>query len=317
MAFYLEYNGYEEDKDKKSVSAFPLSSPVVGFPNALNYRTMGKVTSVKNQGSCGSCWAFSATAAYESALLLQNRGSYDLSEQFLLQCTPYSSCAGGYPQYAMAQMGSGMPTESAYRYYYGYYNYSGICSASNRVKAPRQLKRILHYTYLNDNQIKQILYTRGPVSVALYANSQFTSYSSGIFSQCPYYTWSVNHAVLLVGYTSAGHWIIKNSWGSSWGDNGYMIINKYRNCGIGLWVDAFDFGGTYSSVSGTEEEEEEDPADYLEYTVEMEDSAGDGWNGQILGVKQQGKIFSTFGEDFTSGNSKGPQKLKIKKNVKA
>ena len=73
----------------------------VALPEEFNYRDKGKVTPVRQQRSCGSCWSFVATGIYESALLIHNQGGYDLSEQRSLQCTRSSSCAGGYPKYAL------------------------------------------------------------------------------------------------------------------------------------------------------------------------------------------------------------------------
>lgn len=76
-----------------------------------------------------------------------------------------------------------------------------------------------------------------PIAVAMYANSAFMSYNSGIFTGCPDYATSkanVNHAVVVVGYDSNGNYIIKNSWGTSWGENGYATISKDFDCGIGF-----------------------------------------------------------------------------------
>ena len=78
--------------------------------------------------------------------------------------------------------------------------------------------------------------------MGLYANNAFDFYSSGVFSGCSTYTSSssINHAVLLIGYTPLGHWIVKNSWGLSWGNNGYIIINKDRDCGLKKYVDVVE-----------------------------------------------------------------------------
>ena len=89
-----------------------------------------------------------------------------------------------------------------------------------------------HYYSVSDDQLKEILYNYGPVSVGIYANFAFDYYSNGIFDGCPLFVWTLNHAVLLVGYTSEGNWIIKNSWGTNWGESGYMIVDKDRNCGL-------------------------------------------------------------------------------------
>lgn len=101
-----------------------------------------------------------------------------------------------------------------------------------------------HYSSLSNDQLKQILADHGPVSVGLYANSGFDYYSNGVYSGCPSGSQNyINHAVLLVGYTSDGHWIIKNSWGESWGDNGFITIHKDYDCGMKSYVDVIESDG--------------------------------------------------------------------------
>lgn len=102
------------------------------LPDEFDYISRGKVTSIKSQRSCGSCWSFVATGIYESALLIHNQGYHDLSEQRSLQCTRSSSCRGGYPKYALQNITSiGLPTESSYPYKNSdsYYNINYICPA--------------------------------------------------------------------------------------------------------------------------------------------------------------------------------------------
>eukprot|EP00178_Gracilaria_changii_P004244 TRINITY_DN1665_c0_g1_i2.p1 TRINITY_DN1665_c0_g1~~TRINITY_DN1665_c0_g1_i2.p1 ORF type:complete len:132 (-),score=12.78 TRINITY_DN1665_c0_g1_i2:1056-1451(-) len=98
-----------------------------------------------------------------------------------------------------------------------------------------------HYGFVSNSQLKEILYQHGPVSIGLYANTGFNYYSSGIYSGCPSNSqYFINHAVLLVGYTSEGHWIVKNSWGADWGDEGFIIIHKDHNCGLTSYVDVIE-----------------------------------------------------------------------------
>lgn len=86
--------------------------------------------------------------------------------------------------------------------------------------------------------MKQALTDHGPVSIGIYATSTFSSYSSGVYSGCPAGSSAyINHAVLLVGYTSNGDWIVKNSWGADWGDQGFVIISKNYDCGLKTFVD--------------------------------------------------------------------------------
>ena len=96
---------------------------------------------------------------------------------------------------------------------------------------------------LTDTELKKLLYEEGPVTVALYADLGFSYYSSGVYSGCPsdsYYY--INHAVLLVGYDDTEQaWIIKNSWGADWGDQGYIKISYSADCALKRWVDNIRF----------------------------------------------------------------------------
>lgn len=90
--------------------------------------------------------------------------------------------------------------------------------------------------------------------MGVYANTAFDYYSSGVFDGCPSYSSSyINHAVLLIGYTSEGNWIIKNSWGTNWGDSGYMIISKDYDCGLKSYVDVIeaDWSGFHTNDNDT------------------------------------------------------------------
>lgn len=161
----------------------------------------------------------------------------------------------------------------------------------------------------------------------MYANNAFNFYSSGVFSNCPSYGNTLNHAVLLIGYTSQGNWIIKNSWGTTWGDGGYAIISKTYNCGLTSYVDVLEadwsgyHDGSDDSDGSDNEEDNNNDGDneitYLNYSVSMTDSYGDGWNGLVLGIKQDGAWTSTFGSQFTSGSSYSPVTLQVKANKHA
>jgi hypothetical protein len=113
----------------------------------------------------------------------------------------------------------------------------------------------------------------------------------------------LNHAVLLVGYNST-HWFIKNSWGTTWGDNGFAYINKINDCGIRNWVDVMQITFPWKVTP--------DPIlNKITLTIEMTDSYGDGWNNNIFGFKQNGVIVATFGKEFTSGKTYGPVNVAI------
>lgn len=216
-------------------------------PTSLNYVTSGKVTSVKNQGSCGCCWSFASIAMYESKLLIQGFPSYGLSEQASLECTSnyapgkrVSDCSGGYfvdPLTYLAKVGSVLRSNypyisGAYGSGAGYPYTPGICNETQRIMLGAGAATT--YGPLTRTQVKTLLVSYGPVMVGVYANNGFTYYGGGVYSGCPAdATNYINHAVLLVGYDDAtSSWLIKNQWSSSWGEAGYMRISYSNDCGL-------------------------------------------------------------------------------------
>jgi len=194
--------------------------PFVALPDSFDWRTQGGVTPVKNQGQCGSCWAFSTVAAVESAELIKNKKTLSLSEQQLVDCDKKSAgCNGGYPDTALAYVQStGLESESAYPYK----GKNGACANAaaqthTRIASAHSLSHPVP-----ENTLMTALQT-GPVVVLMDASgNDFQSYKSGIISSG---SKQLNHAVLAVGYTS-NSWIIKNSWGTSWGQAGYFQIAR-------------------------------------------------------------------------------------------
>jgi C1A family cysteine protease len=207
------------------VEATPVDTSA--FPNDVDWRTAGAVTGVKNQGSCGSCWAFSTTGAIEGYNFVTTKKLPNLSEQQLVDCSKNGQtimgCQGGWP-WAAAQWVQGNGGLCAQ----GDYPYTGrdgtckkTCTAGSNIKQVIQQKG-------EDQLLAGVNFS--PISICLDAAGGFQSYRSGIFDG-PCGT-QMNHAVLAVGYT-ADAWIVKNSWGTTWGDKGYIQMRRGKNlCGM-------------------------------------------------------------------------------------
>ena len=202
---------------------------------------------MKDQGSCGSCWAFAGVATAESVLVFNGWETVDvdLSEQYLVECTYESDCDGTYyVEYVMNEILDGVPRESLYPYD-PWNSHAGICDANPKVHVADSN---MFYYDLTDSEIIDLL-QEGPLSVTVSATG-WSWYSSGIF-ECSEWDW-LNHVVQLVGYGS-DYWLVKNSWGDDWGDNGYIKVSRdsSHNCHIGSEV--FDFEKVLCQVPGCNE----------------------------------------------------------------
>ena len=203
----------------------------------FDWRTMGGVTPVKDQGQCGSCWDFAATAAFESAILINGQIEMDLSEQQVLSCnTGGSSCNGGW-------------MEDAYNLFTSYGAVSESCmpyQANDNIPCTQDdcdpLAWMTGYEDIPNNvsAIKNAVMI-APVSTTFMVYSDFSW-------NCYWHedTGQINHAVLIVGWDDnmcggQGAWIVKNSWGIDWGDNGYFYM-PYGSCGIGRYTQRPFFG---------------------------------------------------------------------------
>ncbi|HPF71390.1 MAG TPA: C1 family peptidase, partial [Candidatus Krumholzibacteria bacterium] len=219
--------GYE-DELRKHLRVYPVAEK--DLPTNIDWRAAGGVTPVKNQGTCGSCWAFAATAELESFVKIYYGVETDLSEQQVVSCNPYGAdCDGGWATAAyFVFQNTGAVLENCEPY----------LSASPPA-APclqdsfHKYAWITGYDYIaNDvTQIKAAL-QNGPVCTGIDASPEFEAYGGGCYD-VPGQT--INHLVLIVGYDDracggAGAWLIKNSWGSDFGEAGYIWV-KY---GAGL-----------------------------------------------------------------------------------
>lgn len=177
---------------------------------------------VSNQLSCGSCWAFASVAAVECAIDCQGGPTYDLSEQQVLDCNPYGySCSGGWFAFSQAR-NPGLTTESNYPYV-GYKKSCTVTSPYYPISSAYYVGN--SYSVPSISSIKQKIMDKGCVAAGVYVSSAFQAYTGGVFNRCR--SRSVNHAICLCGWDdSKGAWLLKNSWGTGWGENGFMWI-KY------------------------------------------------------------------------------------------
>jgi len=188
----------------------------------VDWRTKGAVTPVKDQGQCGSCWAFSATEAIESYLFLKTGTLNVLSPQQITSCDKVDGgCNGGWPYraYDYVKTAGGMELERDYPYTSGS-GQTGTCKfVASKVVSGSGLKGYTQ-TQKSEAQLQAAL-NNGPVSVCVAADA-FQSYRSGILKICP---GQIDHCVQAVGYDSGNnYYIVRNSWATTWGEQGYIRI---------------------------------------------------------------------------------------------
>lgn len=235
----------------------PVVSPVCTYQApSFDLRTKGAVTPVKDQGYCGSCWDFATLGAFEGSWSIINSQLIDSSEQDILDCSQIGSCDGAWMSAFQHLIDKGVTTEANYPYHRS----KGSCNAT----FPRLYKAdAWGYVGSDDNipsvtALKQALCANGPLFVAVRATGAFQAYTSGIFNE--HSAGDVNHAITLIGWDDTKQaWLIKNSWGTDWGDTcgygterGYMWIS-YTSNSIGhgaAWVRAHGAIALRSAANG-------------------------------------------------------------------
>lgn len=200
---------------------------------SIDWRTLGVVTGVKDQGMCGSCWAFSATGAIEGANAIATGSLVSVSEEELVTCSSADGCNGGLMDEAFEWVldNGGIATEEKYPYE-SYSGTSGSCDT--KLEGEEKTVTIDGFADVEPYSEAALMeaVSKQPVSVAIEASAwDFQLYAEGVYNgTCSSDPYDINHGVLLVGYGSengVNYWIVKNSWGSSWGDTGF--IRMIRN----------------------------------------------------------------------------------------
>jgi len=219
-------------------STFIIQSNVV-IPKDVDWRRNGSVTRVRNQGQCGSCWAFSAVGALEGQHFRKTKNLTELSEQNLVDCSwSYGNegCGGGDMDSAFNYVfkTKGIDTEASYPYEAR----DGRCRF-NKTNIGANDTGYTDIPEGDESALVAALATIGPISVAIDANHpSFQNYKRGIYYEPECSSTDLDHGVLAVGYgvdpDGSKYYIVKNSWGLGFGDNGYILMARDRdnNCGI-------------------------------------------------------------------------------------
>jgi len=243
--FVSMLNGYKMSEEPRTN---PIFVPKREFaPTKVDWRAKGFVTPVKNQGHCGSCWAFSATGSLEGQHFNKTKKLVSLSEQNLVDCATKEGnhgCLGGIMDKAFMYVkdNKGIDTEASYPYTAK----NGACKF-NATNVGANLTSWTDIKSGSEMDLALAVSQIGPISVAIDAgHKSFQMYKKGVYKEKECSSTHLDHGVLVVGYVQqmeadgkrSGHWIVKNSWGTSWGMKGYINMAKDHDNMCGIATDA-------------------------------------------------------------------------------
>lgn len=226
--------------------------PVSELPSSVDWRDAGVVSAVKDQGGCGSCWAFCSTETLESHVALKTGLLYDLSPQQIAMCTPNPDSCGGTGGCMGATSELAFDYVAGYgileEYQIGYTAYYGQESACGVTNSSEPVATIDGYVVLPTNNYEAMMNAVaqvGPVAIAV--DADWSGYESGIYNGCNQVNPDINHGVVLVGYGEENgqkYWTIRNSWSPAWGEKGYIRLARFDNEGEMCGMDITPQDGT-------------------------------------------------------------------------
>ncbi len=305
-----ELTGLVEPPDWRDTAVFEEVQPFLTtyITEGFDWRQEpGGATAVRDQGSCGACWAFATVGPLEILTSLRCGKTEDLSEQYLVSCNNYNySCYGGWflHEYHINEFSVAKGETEPGAVLESIFPYKALNVACNGPHPHRYLAN--SWAYIDSDNavaptasIKEAMYVYGPIATAICAGGNFQAYTGDIFNIGDTCTNQVNHAVTLVGWvddngTDNGYWIVKNSWGPLWGESGYMRI-RYGVSNVGYAANFVHFT--------------ECPADpqlpNLSCTAPVTLSLGKGYNGKTLATDPT----DVSSYSCTSRNESGPHKV--------
>ena len=214
------------------------------LPTDIDWRTEGVVSAVKDQGRCGSCWAFASTATIESHAAISTGLLFNLSPQQIAACSPnpdqcggQGNCNGATAEIAFDYVSKSQGMFEEFQYpYTEYFGDESACAVPSGVSKV-QISGFVKLASNNYLELMNAVATIGPMAISVDAAS-WSAYDSGVFNGCNQVNPDIDHAVVLVGYGSENgqnYWLVRNSWSASWGEAGYIKIHRAddeeTNCG--------------------------------------------------------------------------------------